>query len=420
LKLFQKDAILSIMNETFNPNAGENYIKRPLYINKFLPFLEKNIIKVLVGQRRVGKSYMLFQIMDRIREMENDPEIIFINMEHHSFHDIKDYNDLILFVRNQKKSSGKCFLFIDEIQEIDNFVKGLRSLLSEGKYDIYVTGSNAQMLSGEIATLLAGRSIEIKIYSLSYTEFLLFHKLKDSDDALTSYMKFGGLPYLINLKLEETIVFDYLHNIYNSILYRDIVSRYAIRNTRFLEKLVEFLARNTGSILSAKRISDFLKNQKTDVSPQVVLHYISYLRDAFFIFKVDRFDVKGKKIFEIGEKYYFEDLGLRHTIIGFSLKDINKIIENLIFSHMILSGYTVMAGKSGDREIDFVCEKNQETIYIQAVYLISGDDVFNREFGNLLAINDNFRKIVVSMDPVRTGEKGIEHLHLREFLLKEW
>jgi predicted AAA+ superfamily ATPase len=395
------------------------YIKREKYIEKITPFIDKDIIKVLIGQRRVGKSYMLFQIMDLIREIHKNPHIIYINKELHEYDHIMAGSDLLDFIKEKREPSGKCYLFLDEVQEITNFEKALRNLAASGGYDIYCTGSNATMLSSEIATVLAGRSIQIRIYGLCYREFLHFHGLSDSDDVFALFMKYGGLPYLINLDLKDEIVFEYLKNIYNTILFRDVVSRYSLRNTEFLERLTVYIADNTGSLVSAKRISDFLKSQRTNISPQVVLSYLSYLTNAFFLARVARYDISGKKIFEIGKKYYFEDVGLRHSLSGFLQKDINKILENLVYLHLRHCGYTVFVGKHGEKEIDFIGEKHNERIYVQVSYLIPDDEVRAREFGNLLEIEDNFPKIVVSMDPVRTGEKGIKHLHIREFLLSE-
>jgi predicted AAA+ superfamily ATPase len=373
---------------------------------------------VIIGQRRVGKSYMLYQLIDYIEKKVKNPLIIYINKELHEFDEIKNSNDLVRYVNSVRKNRKKdIFLFIDEIQDITDFEKALRSFHAENIYDIYCTGSNAAMFSGELATFLSGRYVEIKIYGLSYTEFLLFHSLEDSNDSLQSYIKYGGLPFLINLELNELTVYEYLRNICNTILLKDIVSRHNIRNIDFLERLVEFVAENIGSMVSSKKISDYLKSQKINISPNIVLDYLSYLTSAFFIFKTKRTDITGKKIFEIGEKYYFEDLGIRHTISGFTQQDIHKVLENLVYLHMKINGYDVYVGEIDGREIDFVCRRSSVKIYIQVSYMISGEDVHKREFGNLLKIDDNYRKIVVSMDEISGGGyEGIEHIHIRKFL----
>ena len=396
----------------------EQYITRDRYLHKIEPYIHKGVIKVLVGQRRVGKSFLLYQIMDKIRGGVKNPHIIYINKELHDFDSIKNYHDLTDYVHNNDDKRKKtCYVFIDEIQDIDQYEKSLRSLLAEGRYDLYITGSNANLLSGELATYLSGRHVEIPVFGLSYPEFLVFHKLQNSKDAFLSYMKYGGLPFLIHLELTDEIIYDYLKNIYSTILYRDIVQRHSIRNTIFLERLVEFLADNTGSLVSAKKIRDFLKSQKVSLSPNIILQYLSYLHEAYFISRVKRIDITGKKIFEIGEKFYFEDTGLRHTIAGYRQNDINKILENIVYNHLVVSGYSVYAGELKTGEIDFVCMKENDKLYVQVTYLLASDDVYKREFGNLKAIPDNYEKLVLSMDDTAgAGDEGIRHMHVREFL----
>jgi len=396
----------------------QEYIKRPTYLNLVKPYIDKDIIKVIIGQRRVGKSYMLFQIMDEIISLHENPNIIYINKELYDFENIHNHNDLLAYIQSNEEKKGKQYIFIDEVQDIEDFEKALRSLQAKGGYDIYCTGSNAKLMSGELATYLSGRYIEIKVYSLSFIEFVEFHKLKNDKDSLIKYFKYGGLPYLINLELAEHIIYDYLKNIYAAILFKDIVKRHNVRNINYLENLVRYVADNTGSLVSSKKISDFLKSQRIQISPQLVLDYLNHLESAFFIFKTSRADIGGKKIFEIGEKYYFEDLGLRHSIIGYKANDINKILENAVYQHLKISGYHVYVGKSGDKEIDFVCDKSGKKIYVQVTYLLQDEKIINREFGNLLEIKDNYPKYVVSMDDAMSGSdfKGIQHIHILEFL----
>ena len=398
----------------------KKYTKREYYIKKLEPFIDKNIIKVIVGQRRVGKSYLLFQLIDIIKQKYKTANIIYVNKELNEFDWIKNYNDLLKYINENIKKSKKNYIFIDEIQDIENFEKALRSLNAEEKYDIYCTGSNANLFSGELATYLSGRYIEVKVFSLSYKEFLLFHKLENNKDTFLKFLRFGGLPYLVNLELTDEIVFDYLKNVYNTILLKDVVARHNIRNVNFLNSLAEYLADNTGSIVSAKKISDFLKSQKINISTNIVLDYLAFLQQAFFILKTPRSVVQGKKIFEIGDKYYFEDIGLRHSLIGFKQVDISKILENIVFLHLVTNGYKVTIGQLGKKEIDFICEKQGELMYVQVAYLIT-DENKEREFGNLLLISDNYPKIVVSMDEVilESNYKGIKHLNIREFLVKK-
>jgi hypothetical protein len=394
-----------------------SFLGRPLYMDKIAPYMGKNIIKVLVGQRRVGKSYLLYQIMAHIQKHQPRSTLIYINKELHDFASIGNSNDLLAYIKKTAGPAKKASIFIDEIQDISGFEKALRSLMAQERFDIYCTGSNAFLLAGELATYLSGRFVEIKVYGLSYPEFLVFHKLPDDNDSLLKYMKYGGLPYLINLDLEDNIVYDYLRNIYNAILYKDVVRRFRIRNVSFLERLTEYCADNVGSLVSAKKISDFLKSQKTAISPNVVLNYLSFLCAAFFILRTPRSEIKGKKVFEISEKYYFEDLGLRHSITGYQQADIGKVLENLVYLDLKTRGFDVTVGKLGDKEIDFVAEKSGEKLYVQVAYLIPDLKAHDREFGNLLSISDNYRKIVVSMDETAEGNfKGIEHMHIRKFL----
>lgn len=394
-----------------------DYIPRPHYFKKIEPFIDQDLIKVIMGQRRVGKSYFLYQIMDAIKDRNPEANIVYINKELYEFDAIRDYHDLIKYIHHKKSTQNKNYIFIDEIQDIDQFEKALRSLQAEGGFDLYCTGSNAKLLSGDLATYLSGRYVELKIFSLSYPEFLEFHQQKESQEALFNFIKYGGLPYLKNLKLEDPIVYDYLKNAYNTIILKDIVARYQIRNVAFLENLIKYLADNLGSIVSAKRISDFLKSQRINISPNVVLNYLANLTSAYFIEKVPRAEIGGKKIFEVGEKYYFEDLGLRHAIISYQQRDINKVLENLVFNHLAICGYQIMVGKIGTQEVDFIGTRNGEKLYIQVAYLLPDQTAWEREFGNLLEIKDNYPKMVVSMDEmIGKQHEGISHLHIREFL----
>jgi len=396
----------------------ENIIKRDYYLSEIRPFMRKNLIKVLTGQRRVGKSYILYQIINEILNDEPDASIIYINMEDLGFSSIQNAHDLDKYVRSHFQNDRMNYLFIDEIQEIDQFEKALRSLLLKENIDVYCTGSNAKLLSGELSTLLSGRYIEIQIYSLSYIEFLRFHNLADSNDALDRYFRFGGLPYLIHLDQNDKVLQDYLNSIYHAIIYRDVISRYNIRAIKLLEQLVAFLANNVGSLFSAKAISDYLKSQQIKIAPNQIQNYIEYLSNAFIIHKVSRYDIVGKKIFETGSKNYFENTGIRNAIIGYKPDDIGKVLENVVFNHLISCGYDVKVGTLKANEIDFVCEKNAEKIYVQVALMLRETNTIKREFGNLLQINDNYRKIVVTMDSFSGGTyDGIEHYHIRDFLL---
>jgi predicted AAA+ superfamily ATPase len=387
-------------------------------LEKILPFIGQNIIKVLTGQRRVGKSYLLYQIIQLIKENDSSAAIIYISKEDLAFSFIKTADDLNGYVLSQKAKSGKTYVFIDEIQDIENFGDALRSLLLQGDLDLYCTGSNANLLSSDIAGHLSGRYIAVEVFSLAYPEFIAFHGLAESGESLTKYLKFGGFPYLIHLELKDEVVFEYLKNIYQSIVYRDIINRYAIRNVNFLEQLVLFLAAHTGSIFSAKKISDFLKSQRINMAPNQVQNYIQHLVNAFLVHKVGRYDLIGKRMFEIGEKYYFENLGIRNGLWGYRLEDRGKIMENVVYNHLVFNGYKVQVGTMGDKEVDFIAAKNGEKLYVQVALSINDPATVEREFGNLKQIKDNYPKKVVTMDAFSGNTvEGIEAQDLRSFLI---
>lgn len=396
------------------------YIERPLYIDRLKPFIGKSLIKVLTGQRRVGKSYLLMNVRDLIKKQNPDTQIIYINKELHEFSQIKNSDDLFLYLKENMKENGKVALFIDEIQDIESFEIALRDLVTRGNYDIYCTGSNANLLSGELATFLSGRYIEIKVFGLSYNEFLVFYNLQDSVATFQNYLKFGGLPYLINLNTEIQVAYEYLTSIYSTILLKDVVARFKVRNVKFLENLIAFLANNIGSIVSSKKISEYLKSQKINISTQVVIDYLGYLETSFLIFKVKRTGIEGKKVFEIGEKYFFEDIGIRNAIVGFKTNDIHKILENVVYLHLRMAGYSVTVGQEGNKEIDFIAQKSGEKIYVQVAYMLTNEGTINREYGNLLEISDNYPKYVVTMDELTevSTYKGINRMHVKDFCLK--
>jgi len=401
-------------------NYIKSYIERNIYAQKIKPFIDKDVIKVLIGQRRVGKSYILYQLIDQMTGNNPDSNIIYINKELSDFDFIKNDDDLNRFVK-EMTLPGKNYLFIDEVQDISDFGRSLRNLMATGKYDIYCTGSNSQLLSGDIAGHLSGRFVEIKVYSLSYNEFLQFHKLKPGSWSLNKYISFGGLPYLIHLKLEQSVIYEYLKNVYATVLFKDVVKRYNIRNIYFLESLVRFLSDNLGSIVSATQISKFLKSQRVNMSTQIVLNYLSYLTNSLLVYKVERQSLRGKKIFETNEKYYFEDWGLRNSIAGYTQADMGKLLENIVFLHLLICGYQINVGVLGENEIDFVCQKQNETIYVQVAWLITNTTTMEREYGNLIKLKDNYPKYVVSMDEFQGNTfKGIKHMHLQEFLEKDW
>ncbi len=396
----------------------EEIIFRQKYQDKIQPYIKKQLIKVLTGQRRVGKSYILKQLMQQISINEPESNIVYINKEDLSFDKIKSASDLNTYVIENTVKGVSNYIFIDEIQEIKEFEKAMRSLLLDPTYDLYCTGSNANLLSGELSTYLSGRFIEIPVHSLSYSEFLTFHKLENSNESLMKFMKFGGLPYLRHLELESEIIYGYLKGVYNTIVYRDIIMRNEVRNSVFLENLVLFLADNIGQLFSAKKISDYLKSQNTNIASSQIISYLNHLTNAFLIHKVRRANIGSKKIFETGDKYFFEDIGLRNAIFEFKQSDISKLMKNIVYNHLLYNDYEVKIGKLGQNEIDFVCTRRGDIIYVQVCYLLVHQSTYDREFGNLEKIKDNYPKMVISMDEFAGNSiKGIQHINLRNFLI---
>jgi len=393
------------------------YKHRAYYLQKIEGFINTNLIKVIVGQRRVGKSFMLLQLMDSIQERFS-ANIIYINKENYDFRAITNHDSLIAYVEKHRSKEDKNYLFIDEIQEIENFEIAIRHFALFDDFDIYCTGSNANLLSGELATLLSGRYVEINILPLTYSEFLDFNEVENSPESLKNYLLWGGLPFVKNLQKDDGFIEEYLRNIRSTILLKDIVQRNQIRNVNFLENLISFLAQHTGSLISAKKISDYLKSQRVEMSPQLVLNYIDFLCQAFLINRVKRIDLKGKRTFEISEKFYFEDWGLMNSVVGFNQFDISKVLENVVYNHLKVNDFDIHIGQIQSKEIDFVATKGGQTLYIQVCYLLSNQEVIDREFGNLLEIKDNYPKYVVSMDEFAPKNiQGVEHFHLREFLI---
>lgn len=384
-----------------------------------LTYLGKETIIVLVGQRRVGKSYMMKTVRDQ-KASNPDNNIIYIDKEKREFDSIRNYQDLNQYIDEHFVASKHNYILIDEIQDITEFERSIRSFRTEPNTDIIITGSNAKMLSNELSTLIGGRYKEIYIQSLSYEEFLVFHQLPDNDDSLAKYIQYGGLPGLAKIGLEEDDAREYQMDIFHTVLLKNVIMRNRIRNVPFLENLVRFLADNTGKLISANSIAKYMKSQGESITSTVIINYISFLCEAYILHKVNRFDIHGKRIFETNDKFYFEDNGIRNALAGGTREgDIEKVIENIIYQHLIRLGYQVYVGQLQAGEIDFVCTKpDGQRIYVQASYIIADMATREREFGNLRAINDNYPKYVISMTPLltRNDDNGITHLHLRKFL----
>ena len=394
-------------------------IARQKYLEKIEKYLGKDTIIILTGQRRVGKSYLLRLFKDKVAA-EPGTNIIYIDKEQKEFDDIRTYKDLNNYIDNKRETSKINYVLIDEIQNIDEFEKSVRSYYEKPDIEIVVTGSNSKMLSSDLSTLIGGRYKEIHIQALSYEEFMMFHQLPDSDDTLAKYIQFGGLPGLRKIGLDAADAREYQQDVYHTVLLKDVIMRNNIRNVAFLENLVRFLADNTGKIISANSISKYMRSQGESITSTAIINYMKFLCDAYMIHKVNRYDIHGKRLFESNDKFYFEDNGIRNTLADGSREgDIEKVIENIVYNHLIRMGYDVTVGQLQAGEIDFVCRKPEgQRIYVQASYMIVDDTTREREFGNLRAIKDNYPKYVISMTPLVTkaDDNGITHLHLRKFL----
>lgn len=394
-------------------------IRRQSYIDKIEKYLGKETIIVLVGQRRVGKSCILKMIRDD-KMADSDNNVIYIDKEKWQYDAIQTYRDLNEYIEKHWANDKYNYILIDEVQDIEEFERSVRSFRTEPNTDIIITGSNASMLSNELSTLIGGRYKEIYIQSLSYNEFLEFHNLSDNDESLSLYIQYGGMPGLAKIGLEEDDAREYQIDIYHTVLLKDVIMRNQIRNVPFLENLVRFLADNIGKLISANSIAKYMKSQGESITSSVVINYISFLCEAYILHKVNRYDIHGKRVFENNDKFYFEDNGVRNAIAGGTREgDIEKVIENIIYEHLIRLGYQVYVGQLQAGEIDFLCTKPEgQRIYVQASFIIAEQATREREFGNLRSIKDNYPKYVISMTPLLTknDDDGITHIHLRKFL----
>ena len=395
-------------------------ISRQIYIDHILRFLNRGMMIALTGQRRVGKSYVLRELAEIIRQNNPDSNIIYINKEKKKYDSIRNDSDLAAYLEGKFPEGEDNYLLIDEVQDIEGFENTLRSLNADEECQVIVTGSNAKMLSSELSTYLGGRYIDIHIQSLSYREFLRFHKLEDSSESLEKYLSFGGLPHLYRLGLEnEDMVWEYVQNIYNTIVLKDVVQREGLRNVTLFENLMSYVSDNTGQLVSATSLSKYLKTQRVDMTPLTAINYLKAASNAYIINKVQRYDIHGKRLLETNDKYYFEDLGLRNLLVGSNRAvDIEKVMENAVYLHLKNLGYKVSVGTLSNGEIDFVAEKGGKPVYVQVAYLLTEESTIKREFGNLMQIQDNYPKYVVSMDAIGKPKdyEGIAHLPLRLFL----
>ena len=382
-------------------------------------WIGKGNIIALVGSRRVGKSYILKDFIQRHSRDENS-NIIYVDKEKKNFKSIKNKDDLDTWIEERFVPGKHNYILIDEVQEIESFEDSVCSWYSEDDTDVLITGSNSDLLSGELATRLSGRHVEIRVHPLTYMEFLQFHNLPDSDESLMTYLNYGGLPGLRTVGLDnEEQVWAYLASVFNTIMLKDIIERYDIRNIPFLNNLIAFYADTTGKLTSANSISKYMKSQNENVSSNLILLYRSFYSEAFLIDVVSRYDIHGKKLFESNEKIYWDDIGLRNLKASGGMDSyIEKVIENAVYKQLSFLGYDIKVGVLNAGEVDFVCTKSGQTIYVQASYIIAEDTTRKREFGPLEKIRDNYPKYVISATPYLTqrNENGIIHLSLRKFL----
>ncbi len=405
--------------------------KRDFYLNKIFPHIDKNIVKIITGMRRSGKSVILNQVKEYINKEKNVAldNVLIIDKELDKFKKIRDNNDLSLYIDNHFEDiSGKKYLFIDEVQLIESWEISINSFLKRGDYDIYLTGSNSSLLSSEISTLVAGRYINIEIFPLSFREYFEFSKSKFSDpsEAFDYYVRYGGLPYILSYtkeQLEDEFIFQYIKAIYNTVVLKDIVEKYPIRDIAELERISMYLFDNTGNLTTANKISDYLKSVKSGLTVQTVLTYLKYFSESYMVHKCQRYDIRGKKLLTVNSKYYSNDVGLINGVLGYSFNRIGGILENIVYLELITKGYEVKVGYFNNKEIDFIAEKRNKKVYIQVTYQLGNPEgeTYKREYEPLLSIKDNYPKYILSMEGrlAGEGEYGIKRENICEFLLND-
>jgi len=400
-------------------------ISREIYMKRIRPFINTELIKVFTGIRRAGKSVMLELVKNELKKSGVDERnFLCINFEQFSNSELLDAKSLHeRIVDFQKNADGKIYLFFDEIQEVEGWEKCINSCRVDFDCDIYITGSNAKLLSGELATYLAGRYVEFVIYPFSFAEFLEMSRLKnpqiDKSACFTSFLKTGGMPFLSNFLGDDSAKNQYLMDIYNSVVLKDVVKRNNIRDVDTLERIVAYAFSNIGHIFSATSLSKYFKSENRKISHDTILNYLKFCADAFLIYKISRYDLEGKKILTVNEKYYCADHGLREAVFGKNIQNIDQILENIVCLELLRRNFKVFVGKKDDAEIDFIAEKNGAKIYVQVAYLLASEETIKREFSVYDSIKDNFPKYVISLDEFDFSRNGIIHKNIRDFLLGE-
>lgn len=394
-------------------------IKREIYLSKIRPFMNQDIVKVLTGIRRSGKSVMLELIQEELRlQGVSDRQILSVNLESKNNAFVSSVDNIYAYVKSFASAvDGKAYLFFDEIQELDGWETMINSCMIDFDADIYISGSNAKLLSGELATYLGGRYIEFKIYPFSYKEILDITSLENKAEAFQIYLTRGGMPFLYQFPIDEKSAMQYLNDIYDSIILKDIATRNKIRDIELLKRIIQFFIANIGNTFSAANISKYLKSELRGVSAETIYNYIDYCKTACFLHMVPREDVIGKKLLQFQEKIYIADHGIREAVYGSNMRDINQVLENIVYMELLRRGYNVRVGKNNNNEIDFVAVLGREKIYVQVTYILATEETVEREFKVLETIPDNYPKYVVSMDEIDRGRNGIKNVNIRDFLL---
>ena len=401
-------------------------IKREIYMQRIRPFMNTDLIKVFTGIRRAGKSVMLELVKNELKESGiSEENFLCINFEQFSNSQYLDVQSLYKkIVDFQKNTEGKIYLFFDEIQEVTGWEKCINSCRIDFDCDIYITGSNAKLLSGELATYLAGRYVEFVIYPFSFAEFFEMNLHKNSNvDKSTCFMQFlktGGMPFLSNFPDDDSAKSQYLIDIYNSVVLKDVVKRNNIRDVDTLERIVAYAFSNIGHIFSATSLSKYFKSENRKISHDTILNYLKFCSDAFLFYKINRYDLEGKKIVTVNEKYYCADHGLREALFGKNIQNIDQVLENIVCLELLRRNYKVYVGKKGDLEIDFIAEKQGKKIYVQVAYLLASEETVKREFSVYNSVKDSYPKYVVSMDELDFSQNGIIHKNIKDFLLMEF
>ena len=401
-------------------------IKREAYMQRIRPFINTELIKVFTGIRRSGKSVMLELVKDELKNSGISEKNFFcINFEQFSHSDLLDANRLYArIIEFQKNTEGRIYLFFDEIQEVENWEKCVNSCRVDFDCDIYITGSNAKLLSGELATYLAGRYVEFVIYPFSFAEFLEMNRQTnpelDKTSCFMQFLKTGGMPFLANFRGDDSAKNQYLMDIYNSVVLKDVVKRNNIRDVDTLERIVAYAFSNIGHIFSATSLSKYFKSENRKISHDTILNYLKFCTDAFLIYKINRYDMEGKKIVSVNEKYYRADHGLREAVFGRNIQNIDQILENIVCLELLRRKYKVYVGKKDDLEIDFIAEKQDKKIYVQVAYLLATEETVKREFSVYNSVKDSYPKYVVSMDDFDFSQNGIIHKNIKDFLLMDF